>query len=189
MGKPAPLEGTQPLNVRTAHLLGWLAARTLARKPAFWVSQMLMPLAFGLVATVWGAGLVTAVGVAVVAGLVWLPLIGVLTVGIVAGWCSRGWVVGYFDGSSTQLVHLEGGDWVLSDHYTLRRGAGAARPFRRRVFAHLAAEADRCQATIRMDTRHRRLAELYLADMPGLVMSEECAARAPVFRLTRPGTP
>ena len=60
------------------------------------------------------------------------------------------------------------GDWVLTDHYTAHRGVGEAGPFRRQVFAHLAAEADLHRVEIRFDTKVPRLVEIYLRDMPGL---------------------
>ena len=79
-----------------------------------------------------------------------------------------GWVVGYFTAQSSQLVHPEDGNWVLTDHYTAHRGVGEAGPFRQRVFAHLAAEADLHRVEIRFDTKVPRLVEIYLRDMPGL---------------------
>lgn len=84
-------------------------------------------------------------------------------------WQRQGWVVGYFDHTATQLVHpTPEGAWQLSDHHALHRGHRLAAPFRRRVFQHLAEEADRLHVAIITDTRVRKLANLYIADMPGL---------------------
>lgn len=79
-----------------------------------------------------------------------------------------GWLVGYFDETATQLVHPRRGGWELSDHHAVVRGVGIAAPFRRRVFAHLAGEADRHQVAITMSTPVPKLAAIYQADMPGL---------------------
>lgn len=112
------------------------------------------------------AGVVMGVG-----GLACLPF------GIwwsVQRWQRQGWVVGYFDDTGTQLVHpTPAGAWQLSDHHALRRGHHLAGPFRRRVFQHLAAEADRLQVVIITDTRVRKLADIYIADMPGLGLVDD----------------
>jgi hypothetical protein len=84
-------------------------------------------------------------------------------------WRRHGWVVGYFGDTATMLVHPTAeGAWMLSDHVAAHRGRGLATPFRRRVFHHLAEEADRLQVVIVLDTRVRKLCRLYLDDMPGL---------------------
>lgn len=81
----------------------------------------------------------------------------------------RGWLVGYFTADASQLVHPNhAGAWILSDHFARRRGHGLAAAFRRRVFTHLAAEADRHQVVIVMETHAEKLANIYTRDMPRL---------------------
>lgn len=65
-------------------------------------------------------------------------------------------------------------------HHALHRGHHLAGPFRHRVFQHLAAEADRLQVVIITDTRVRKLADLYTADMPGLTLVND--TRRDIFR-------
>lgn len=79
-----------------------------------------------------------------------------------SSWC-------YFDATATMIVHpTPEGAWLLSDHVAAHRGRGSATPFRRRVFDHLASEADRLQVVIVTETRVPKLCRLYLDDMPGL---------------------
>ena len=102
-------------------------------------------------------------------GVAFVFIVWFFLAGEIRGWArDGGWVVGYFTTQSSQLVHPEDGDWVLTDHYTAHRGVGEAGPFRQRVFAHLAAEADLHRVEIRFDTKVPRLVEIYLRDMPGL---------------------
>jgi hypothetical protein len=89
-------------------------------------------------------------------------------------WKRQAWVVGYFDHTATQLVHPDGhGAWLLSDHHALRRGHGLAASFRRSVFHHLANEADQAHVDIVTNTRVRKLARTYMAEMACLVIEDD----------------
>ncbi len=85
-----------------------------------------------------------------------------------------GWLVGYFDQTATMLVHANAdGDWEVSDHHAVKRGHRLARPFRERVFTHLAEEADRHRAVIVTTTLVPKLARSYQAEMPGLALTDD----------------
>lgn len=178
--RPLPLPGTEPLTPQTLRVLQWVSFRHLD------VALILYLVAISvLVGTVWFVG-----GLAfgqplnptggIVAGLVMgIAGLACLPFGIwwsVERWQRQGWVVGYFDRTATQLVHpTPEGAWQLSDHHAVHRGRRLAAPFRRRLFKHLAKEADRLQVAIVIDTRVRKLADLYVADMPGLAIVSETA--------------
>lgn len=172
---PSPIAGLEPLTRRTFRRLAWLSLRNASASPSIMagIGLIAFSLAIGsaFIAGQKGAAdpiavaaIVTPVGLVTFVFIVWF-----LLACQIRGWArDGGWVVGYFTADSTQLVHPDSGDWVLTDHYTAHRGKGEAGPFRRQVFAHLAAEADLHQVVIRFDTKVRRLADLYLRDMPGL---------------------
>ncbi len=139
-----------------------------------------------------GAGTVV-VTVVVVLGY-FLVGAGVLVAGVqlVADARRRGWLVGYFTADASQLVHPDrNGAWLLSDHFARRRGHGLAAGFRQQVFTHLAAEADRHQVTIVMDTHAEKLARIYTHDMPGLrvVAQRRTRLSGPTFTLQRDPRP
>ena len=173
--RPRRLPGTTPLTPETLRVLQWVSFRHFDIALILYITANSL-----LIGTLWlvrglpygqpldPAGGTIAALVMFVAGLVCLPF------GIwwsITRWQRQGWVVGYFDDTATQLVHLTPeGAWQLSDHHALHRGHHLAGPFRRRVFQHLAAEADRLQVVIITDTRVRKLADLYIADMPGLTL-------------------
>lgn len=172
---PSPLPGTEPLTAETLRVLQWVSFRNIDGGLIVYLVAASL-----LLGTAWlvgdlpygrplnpvggiGAGLVMGLG-----GLACLPI------GIwwsIKRWQRQGWVVGYFDPTATMLLHpTPEGAWQLSDHHALHRGRHLAGPFRRRVFEHLAAEADRRQVVIITDSRVRKLADLYIADMPGLTL-------------------
>jgi hypothetical protein len=91
-------------------------------------------------------------------------------------------VVGYFDDTATQLVRCQEDRWTMADHFAVHPGRGEAAAFRRRIFAHVAGEADRHGATIAMTTRVAKLRDRYLAEMPGLRVVE---SRRGVWHLER----
>ena len=197
VARPRPLAGTEPLTPDTLQVLQWVSFKHLDVALIYYIVAASI-----LIGTVWlvgglpygrpldpiagiVAGLVMGVG-----GLACLPF------GIwwsVQRWQRQGWVVGYFDDTATQLVHpTPEGAWQLSDHHTLRRGHHLARPFRRRVFQHLAAEADWHQVVIITDTRVRKLADLYIADMPGLTLVNDTrrdVIRRHIYELRREPSP
>lgn len=172
---PSPIAGLEPLTPRTFRRLGWLSLRnaTASRSIMAGLGLVAVALALGsaLVADMMDAAepvavalLATPIGLVAFVLVVWFALALKFW-----SWTRHGgWVVGYFTTQSSQLVHPEEGDWVLTDHYTAHRGGGEAGPFRRRVVAHLAAEADLHRVEIRFDTKVPRLVEIYLRDMPGL---------------------
>ena len=174
---PAPLPGTQPLtSANRQRMVVASRSRLLAtaRARAFWLG-----LAFAVVAGSIGFAMVlhadpAAFARVAIAGLVgyaiflwWVLSPLIVRVGMRAR-ARAGWLVGYFDETSTQLVHPRLGSWELSDHHAVVQGRGVAAPFRRRVFTHLAAEADHHQVPITMSTRVPKLAAIYEVDMPGL---------------------
>ena len=60
------------------------------------------------------------------------------------------------------------------------------------MFQHLAAEADRLQVVIITDTRVRKLADLYIADMPGLTLVNDTrrdVIRRHIYELRREPSP
>lgn len=95
-----------------------------------------------------------------------------LTIGrwlVLWSWKLHGWLVGYFDDKTTQLVFPDReGRWVLTDHATKHPGNNEADKFRKAVFTHLAAQADLHWVVIYTETYVPKLAELYARDMPGL---------------------
>lgn len=173
-GAPAPIpdmEGLTPRNearlicwtIRARlHGSGWypLAAVTIAITAAgAWITR---PLGSGPAWT-------TAALVLITFPLAFLVLIAAVQLLTNANRRRRGWLVGYFTNDATQLIHPNtAGQWILSDHVARSRGHGLAAPFRRQVFAHLAAEANRLHIVIFMSTHSEKLAQLYICDMPEL---------------------
>lgn len=174
---PAPLAGTEPLTkANRRRMVAAARSRLLESTPikVFW-----SVLAAAVVAGAIGFALLLHADPAAFAGVAIAGMVGYaiflwwilspLAVRIKMRDMSRGgWLVGYFDQTATQLVHPRRGGWELSDHHAVVQGTGIAAPFRRRVFTHLAAEADRHQVAITMDTLVPKLVTIYQADMPGL---------------------
>lgn len=185
VARPRPLVGTRPLTSETLRVLQRVSFRHLDVALIVYIVAVSL-----LIGTVWlVAGLPYRRALDPVAGVVAALVMGLaglacLPFGIwwsVKRWQRQGWVVGYFDHTATQLVHpTPEGAWLLSDHHALHRGHHLAGPFRRRLFQHLAAEADRLQVVIITDTWVRKLADLYIADMPGLNFVND--TRRDVFR-------
>lgn len=176
--QPSPLSGTKPLTPQTMRLLGRLSLRQL--DPGLLVYVVAVSLLVGGCWLVGGLpyGLpLQPVEGAIAAIVVFLVSLGLLPLGIrwsLRRWRRQGWVVGYFDDTATMLVHpTRDGAWMLSDHVAAKRGHGLATPFRRRVFQHLAGEADRLQVVIVTSTRVAKLCRLYLNDMPGLELVDD----------------
>jgi hypothetical protein len=171
--QPLPLPGTEPLTPDTVRLLGRLSLRQLDPGLLAYVAAAAL-----LVGGLWLVGglpygvpldPMRAVMATVVVFLVPLALLPFGIRWSIRRWRRQGWVVGYFDDAATMIVHpTPEGAWLLSDHVAAHRGRGLATPFRRRVFGHLASEADRLQVVIVTETRVPRLCRLYLDDMPGL---------------------
>ena len=114
------------------------------------------------------AGVAALAGSLGSAALFW-QVLGALVVRVGIRRMTRsGWLLRYFDETSTQIVHPRHGGWELSGHHAARQAEGIAGPFRQRVFAHLAAEADRLRVVITTSTTVPTLVDIYQADMPGL---------------------
>ncbi len=174
MTQPAPLADVEGLTAgNEAHLIWWAIHSRLHGSGGWWLA------ATTVVTATLGAWTTRDLGTGTVVATAAVVLVA-YPVGVVAfvaavqllintGRRRRGWLVGYFTVDASQLVHPNSaGAWILSDHFARRRGHGLAAAFRRQVFAHLAAEADRHQIVIVMDTHAENLAHIYIEDMPGL---------------------
>ena len=136
-----------------------------------WVTVAVMAVA----ALVWtwplghAAAALATVGAALATMLMFVTLI-VVSFAVTLLWGHRrGAVLGYFDATATQVVRCRGSRWVLGDHFAVHPGRGEAAAFRRRVFSHIAAEADRQGGiTVAMSTRVPALRDRYMVEMPGL---------------------
>lgn len=172
---PAPIQGTRGLSPATGALLAALAVRYYFLGRAGRISWLIWG-----VAAMWALvvlGVARSPRWAVVAGVAVLLLFVVLIpIGLLAStWWSRcrgGVVVGYFDDTATQLVRCRQERWSMGDHFAVHPGRGEATAFRRRIFAHVAGEADRHGATITMTTRVAKLRDRYLSELPGLHVVE-----------------
>ena len=174
---PAPLAGTQPLTeAGRQRMVAASRSRLLAGTGAkvFWavlaVAVVAGSIGFALLLhanPVASASLAVATLVGYAIFLWWVLSPIIVRVGM---WsmARAGWLVGYFDETATQLVHPRSGGGELSAPHAVPRGGGTAPPSRRRVFTHLAAEADRHQVPITMSSRIPKLVAIYQADMPGL---------------------
>lgn len=176
---PGPLRGVEGLTGPNEARLIWWAIRARLHGTGWrWLAMTAIATAAISAWTARSLGTVTAGTIAAIV-LVVFPLAGIALIAAVqlianGGRRWRGWLVGYFTDNATQLVHPDpSGRWILSDHFARRRGHGLAATFRRRVFAHLADEADRHQAVIVMDTHAQKLAQIYSHDMPGLRVVEQ----------------
>jgi hypothetical protein len=88
--------------------------------------------------------------------------------GAYAYWMRNGWVVAYFDDSSYLVLHLtKTGSWLITDNVAYYQGQGAGADFRKKVFKHLAKQADKRRSAIEV-AAHPNVAALYQAEMPGL---------------------
>lgn len=184
---PAPVWGTRGLSPATGALLAVLAVRHYFLGRAGRISWSIW-----CVAALWALAVLMLFRSplwAVVAGVaVLLLFLLAIPLGLLAStwWCRRrgGAVVGYVDATATLLVRCQEDRWTVADHFAVRPGRGEAAAFRRRIFAHVAGEADRHGTTIAMTTRVAKLRDRYLAEMPGLRVVEYrrgvwCLERAP----------
>lgn len=172
---PGPFPGTETLTPTTVRRLLWVSIRHLDPGLIVYIVGVSLLVAAFQLALGWLSRSALLVVDAIILGttvfVLCLLAVPIGTLWSLHRWRQQGWVVGYFDDTATQLVHpTPDGAWQLSDHHALHRGRRSAAPFRRRLFQHLAAEADRHQVVIITDTRVRKLADLYLADMPGLTL-------------------
>ncbi len=168
--RPAPVEGTSPLNGRTLLLLMRLGLGQLT--PPIWgllgLNVVLLSGAVYVISRAAGDGLAWWAALLIAGGIV-LPFVSVVRVGVLFWWRLRGWLVGYFDDTTSLLVHRDrDGHWLITDHMTTRPHRGVARPLRQLVFTHLAWQADCRRAIIVLSTYSAKLAKLYVEDMPGL---------------------
>ena len=119
---PVPLEGYEGLSVRTqARVVAWQVRDRLMSKVGLW---MLLVCAVGAAYIAWFARPLGWMSMIVLAAV----LVIAVSAGTVGSVCvthwmmlerlrRRGWLVGYFSPTATQLVHPDqSGSWVLSDH-------------------------------------------------------------------------
>jgi len=189
---PAPLSGVEGLKHRNeARLIWWAIRSRLHGAGGWWLAATAIATA---TLSAWiirqlgtGAAVATFVEVLVVypAGVV--AFVAAVQRLSNARRRRQGWLAGYFSADATQLIHPDpAGAWILSDHFAHHRGHSLAAPFRRQVFMHLAAEADRHNAVIVTDTHAEKLAELYTHDMPGLrVVAQRRTINGPTWTLQR----
>lgn len=177
--RPSPLTGTEPLTWWTlTRLLSWILRWRTSRTSTRWLLAGLVAVATTatfIYLSVHGVQLATAALVSggIVLGATTAGVVGAPTL-IAAGtlaWArlGPGWTVGYFDNTAGLIVRPDGsGVWKMSDHVGRRPGHGGAAGFRRRVFVHLAEEADRSHVRIVTNTRVEKLVDRYIEDLPGL---------------------
>ena len=187
MTLPATLPGVEPYHRGTAARLAWWVTRHQLQKPAITIMAVLLAMATLIVSA--SLGLTTAAALATAALVAFYGCVAAATVIVhlatVRRWARDG-LVGYFTANASQLVHIEDGRWVLSEHHARRRGVGHGAELRAVVWPHLAAEADRAGAAIGMATRSTQLAQRYLAEMPGLEIEQ---IHRDVIELVRPNNP
>lgn len=196
--RPSPLIGTEPLTWWTlTRLLSWTLRWRTSRASTRWLLA-----AFVSVATTAATIYLSMHGVRLALALLVSSAIvlGATAAGVVAAptlvaagtlaWArlGPGWMVGYVDNTAGLIVRADGsGVWKISDHVAGRPGHGEAADFRRRVFAHLAEEADRGQVCIVTDTRAEKLVDRYIEDLPGLrVVRRERTRTGHTWHLERP---
>ena len=169
---PAPCPGTDPYNLNTALLLAWWVTREYLQKPTINGLAIATALVTMITACPLGAGAVTLLACTGLAAFYICVGAGVAAVHLAAvrRWARVSWVAGYFTPDASQLVHPEGGAWVLSEHHARHRGRGLGASLRAVVWPHLMSEADLAGVAIRMDTRVPALAEQYVKEMPGLAI-------------------
>lgn len=195
-GFPAPLPEMEVLTARNeARLIWWAIRFSFQGARGGWLAAVVIATATFGAWTILPFG-VSAVVVTIALVAVWLVVGAMMLVAVAqlltnAHRRRRGWLVGYFTADASQLVHPNhAGAWILSDHFARRRGHGLAAAFRRRVFTHLAAEADRHQVVIVMETHAEKLAHIYTQDMPELrVVAKRRTINGPTWSLQRDPQP
>ena len=169
---PAPCPGTRPYSWGTGALLAWWVTRHQLQKPLIII--LAAALALTTAAIAWQLGAPTTAILILLGLATFYSAVAATTVAVhlitLRSWARHGWLVGYFTADASQLVHPEGGAWVLSEHHARRRGRGHGAQLRAVVWPHLMGEADRLDAAVRMATRVPMLADQYRAEIPGLVV-------------------
>lgn len=176
--KPCPLDGTEGLTPHNAARLSVLMIRHYFgfrfgyRRDSAMIWFTVTFAAVTALIVAWPLGCPAVAWITIGAMLATVAMFGALIVVglLVSLWWGRrrGVVLGYFDATATQIVRCRGSRWVLGDHFAMHPGRGEAAPFRRRIFTHIAAEADRQGVTVAMSTRVPALRDRYVVDMPGL---------------------
>ena len=185
---PATCPGTRPYGWGTGALLAWWVTRHQLQKPL--ITILAAALALTTAAIAWPLGAPTTaililLGLATFYGAVTATTVAVHLITL-RSWARHGWLVGYFTADASQLVHPEGGAWVLSEHHARRRGRGHGAQLRAVVWPHLAREADRHGAAIRTTAKVKLLAERYRAEMPGSLVVN-CVEGGMIQLVRRPG--
>lgn len=189
---PAPCPGTRPYGWGTGALLAWWVTRHQLQKPIIIMLAAAITLATAAIA--WPLGALSTASLILLGLATFYGAVAATTVAAhlitLRRWARDGWLVGYFTADASQLVHPEGGAWVLSEHHARRRGRGHGAQLRAVVWPHLVCEADRLGAVVRVATRARKLADQYLAEVHGLVVDRLDAGvvtltRAPISQRER----
>lgn len=181
---PTPYPGTRPYGWGTGALLAWWVTRHQLQKPIITILAVAITLATAAIA--WPRGALSTASLVLLGLAMFYGAVVAATVAAhlitLRSWARDGWLVGYFTADASQLVHPEGGAWVLSEHHARRRGRGQGAQLRAVVWPHLIGEADRHGVTVRMSTRVRKLAHQYRMALPGVVVDR---AEAGVSHLKR----
>ena len=169
---PAPCPSTQPYGWGTGAKLAWWVTRHQLQRPI--ITILAGAIALTTVTIAWPLGAPTTTSLLVLGLATFYAAVAATTLAAhlitLHRWARDGWLVGYFTAAASQLVHPEGGAWVLSEHHARRRGRGHGAQLRAVVWPHLMDEADRLGAAVRMATRVPMLADQYRANIPGLVV-------------------
>lgn len=184
---PSPCPSTAPYGWGTGTQLAWWVTREQLRRPL--ITILATAVLITVIAITWPLGPATALWWGMGAAAVFYVAVGLVTVVVhlatLRSWARDGWLVGYFTPTASQLVHLENGVWVLSEHHAARRGRGYGAELRAVVWPHLVAEADRVGAAIGLATRSQLLAHRYQADMPGLEIAGQAGGTQFLTRILR----
>ena len=181
---PAPCPATRPYGWGTGALLAWWVTRHQLQKPIITILAGTITLTTAAIA--WPLGALATAGLLLLGLAAFYGAVAATTVAAhlitLRRWARHDWLVGYFTGDASQLVHPEEGAWVLSEHHARRRGREQGAQLRAVVWPHLIGEADRHGVTVRMSTRVRKLAHQYRMALPGVVVDR---AKAGVSHLKR----
>lgn len=169
---PPPLPGTRPATPRDAFRLTWWTIRSFAFGAAHGhgrsrvtslvslFASVIVPAGLAVLAAVDVRAPWTLIGAAVVIAIG--PTVYALRIAMAQ---RTSWYV--IDGAVI-AVTAGHGTWTLSDHMSAHPGSGAGRRLRALVIPTLIAAADRDRIALTTEAADRRLAEIYLVDIPGM---------------------
>ena len=169
---PAPCPGTRPYGWGTGAQLAWWVTRHQLQKPIITILAAAITLATAAIA--WPLGALSTASLILLGLASFYGAVAATTVAAhlitLRRWARHGWLVGYFTGDASQLVHPEDGAWVLSEHHARHRGRGHGAQLRAVAWPHLMSEADRLGVGIRMASSVRKLSDEYLSEVPEAVV-------------------